>query len=1007
MNHFTDFFIKKPVYAIVISLLMLFVGLISLFDLETSQYPRIKPSVLSIQFQYDGAGPEEVMRSITEPCEKVLTNIEKLDFIESTTSFGRSTLVLTFFPGYQISNAIPDISAKLSSIRAKLPKSVKEPIYEKVDPTELPSIYFSVASTQMRDQDTYHYYEKKILPHFRNLPGIARIMTLGNMRQAMRIEFDPLALNTYHISLAEAFGFSMQQISDGPSGEVSMHQSYLPMSLSYLTADPHHFERIPITNLPDGPRLGQVAKVFLDKETDKTSSYINHQPGIAIGVIGSTDANPIEVSKTIKQAIKKVKAKIDHHIKLSLIFDTNVSLEESINIIHKTLIETIIMVFLIMFFTLGSVRIVMIPALVIPIALLSTFFFMKWLNFTFNQLTLLALVLSIGMIVDDAIVVAENVFRHIEMGKDRLQAALEGTREIVRPVILITLTLAIIFAPLGILEGSTGKLFQQFGYTIAICVILSGVSALTLSPMMCAYVLPNQLTSNRIADYVTAVMTQITNQYEKKLKATFKYQKLLSFGCLLMSVICLLAYTYIMPKKLVPQEDSGAIFTLIKAPPATNQHFLFEKTKLVGKLMNQTPENEQNATVVGYPMNHTSFIVSVLKHLNDRQRRSYQIINQLRESIAKVPDTEIFQVNPFFTPGSTSFFPVSFVIKSDLSNVQFEQKISQVMALVRKNNNFVFSMNDINPSQSQLKLIINKTIAAQLGISTASINQLLAMAFGNVREKTFVRNADNFYVISAINPNLDINAALDQLSIRAQSGNLIPLSTLVKPTLSATPSVYNHFQGEQSATIDAFIKPFYSKDAAHQYLKKAMQSVFSDKAVADYKGQSRTFNRIQGNSQLLIIYALVFVYACMVLYYENWKDPLVILCTTPLSLLGSLICLACIQGSINIYTNISILTLFALILKHGILMVEFAKSLQQEIKISPLEAISQAATIRFRPIFLTSMSMIIGTLPLMLNTGYGDRCRFEVAVVICGGMMIGTCLTLFIIPSLYSLIHRQ
>jgi multidrug efflux pump len=1002
----TDFCIKKPIYSIIISIVLTVVGTLCFFDLETSQYPSVKASTLKITYHSHGMNAKELEQSITAPVEMALSNIDQLDYINSVSAFGWSDVYLTFQSGYDVAEAIPNIRAKLSAIESKLPKNLIGPTIRKIDPNQQPSLYMSINNNQLNFAGVYAYYLKNILPSFQNLPGIGEMKPMGPFQEAMRLKFDPIALNAYGLSLPEAYGYALQQTSAGPSGLAANKQSSLPISLTKSLNSPKDFEQLPITPLPDSPILNDVAQARFDKEWVGVEAKLNGQSSIAVGVIPTSDANAITVAKQIKATINKIRNTLDPNFDISIFFDKSIALQESLNMVYRVIVETIILVFITMVLTLGSVRMVMIPLVVIPISMLTSFLFMKHLNFSLNQITLLAIVLSIGMIVDDAIVVAENVHRHMEQGKGRLEAALVGAREIVRPVMLITMTLAVIFAPLGFIEGMTGRLFREFGYTIAISVIISGVAALTLSPMMCAYVLPKQAANHPIAAKISDIVHALTLKYHQALIKVMHYKKSMFLSCVFIALLSAVGYM-VFPKILVPIEESGAIYTFIFGPPSVNSKYIETKISEINKVLSQQPETKDIFTLAGAPISSQGIILQTLEDLSTRKRSTAEIIRSMAEPISKIPSVKIFQVNPFFTPGSASFFPVSFVVKSNMPYQAFENKLNQMMKEVKENPAFLFAMHNQLPVQPQLELTINHKLASQLGVSTESINQLLGLTFGNLRLKTFIKDDQQLYIIPEISDTIDTTTALNQLSIRASSGDLVPLSVLVTPQLNNTPPTIFRFQGMQAAQIDAFVFPGYSQTKAHQFLKETMIKYFPTGTQDDYTGQSRSFNQIQGQSQSLIIYALLFIYTCLALYYESWKDPLVILCTAPLSLFGAIICLLLAQGTINIYTNISILTLFALITKHGILIVEFTKQLVKSEKYDHNMAVVKAATVRFRPIILTSFSMIFGTLPLMWTSGYGGQCRFEVAVVICGGMTIGTLLTLFVLPAFYSVIHQQ
>jgi multidrug efflux pump len=1007
MPSFTDTFIKKPIYGIILSLSLMIIGAASFFDLEVWQYPKIKPMVLNVVIPYIGASAEETVRSVTTPVEKVLTNIEKLDYVSSSTKYGVSQITLNFLPGANVSDAIADVSSKISSIRSQLPKDINEPQVLKVDPSEQPSLYLSILSDQLSTPNIYNYYDKNIGPSFRNLPGVGQITMLGNFKAAMRMHFNPTALNAYQLTLPEAFNYAMTQNTSGPSGKLEMSTVEMPISLVNHLNDARRFQSLAINDQPNPPTLADVAQVEMGEEVTTAKAYINKKPSVFVGITSSTDANPIQVSEQISNEIKQINPNLPDHMKASVLFDSSVYLKESIKMIYHAIFETIVLVFVTMFFTLGSIRIVIIPTVTIPISLLTTFMFMKWFNFTINTLTLLALVLSIGMIVDDAIVVAENVFRHIEEGKTRLQAALVGAREITKPVIMITITLAIIFAPLGFIPGSTGTLFLEFGYTVAMSVIVSGVCALTLSPMMCAHFLPKKTVKEGLSHRITTFMTKVTDHYQNRLKHTIVWKKTIFCCCILMAIISIAGYAF-FPKSLVPEEDSGAIYTMINGSPSVNFKYMQEKAELANQITDAIPELFQTATIVGMPISSNAYTITVLKPINERKRSVNEIIASLTEPLSKIPGVSIYQFNPFMVPGSSGFFPVSFVIKSNIPYQEFSTKLSKIMQVIKKHPKFVFSNNDLPTAQSQLSLTVNRSLAAQMGVTTDSINQLLAIAFGEIKNQTFTLENENFYVIADLIKNGQSSLTLlEQLSVRSSNGHLIPLSTFVTPSLTSTPPTINHFQGIQSATINAFLFPGFSQADAQEFLIKNMQKIFPKGTQQDYTGQSRSFNRIQSESQMLFLYSLMFIFVCLVLQYENWQDPLIILSTVPLSLFGALLCLILAGGSINIYTNISILTLFALISKHGILMVDFARHIEKNEKLSSLEAIIKAASVRFRPIVLTSLCMIIGTFPLMLNGGFGSECRFQIGVVIGGGMTIGTLLTLFVLPAFYLVIHRK
>jgi len=824
----------------------------------------------------------------------------------------------------------------------------------------------------------------------------------------MRIWLDPALLTARSVTPQEVESAIRAQNIEVPGGRLeSTSREFTVLSDTSLNT-PEQFENIIVRKSGSTlVRLKDVGRAEIGPESVRENLRYNGGQAVAIGLVKQSVANPLDISEALRELLPELQASLPEGMKTTIVYDSSIFIERSIENVFTSIFEAVGLVLLIIFVFLRSVRSTLIPLVTIPVSLVGSFTLMWALGFSINTLTLLAMVLAVGLVVDDAIVVLENVHRHVEKGLKPAKAAVKGMQEIGFAVILMTMTLAAVYVPVAMMEGRTGKLFTEFALTLAGAVIVSGFVALTLTPMMCAKMLRHQESHNKLFTLMENLFIALENGYRRLLGWSLKT---VLVG-LTMAVIAGAGSWYLfgqLPTEMSPLEDRGVFMTFLIAPDGASLDYTDHYLKQAEGLLQQIPEKVGVFSVSGMGGNVTEGLSFVeLKDWAERDRSSLQIAGELGPQLFGIPGVLGFPITPPSLGQPFMDQPVQFVVKTTDSYPELNDQINQLMGEVRKNPQFLAARTDLKLNSPELRLQVDRDKAADLGIAVATIGQTIETMMGGRDVTRFKMDGEQYDVIVKIEDDLRVTPEdLNRIHLRSMSGTMIPLSNLVTIEEGVTAQSLNHFNRSRAAVISANLAPGYSQGEALAFLNEAAARLLPESARIDYKGQSREFMDSSAGLLLTFALALIMIYLMMAAQFESFVDPLIILFTVPLSMAGALLALYYTGNTLSIYSQVGLITLVGLITKHGILIVEFANQLQEQGK-SKLEAILDAATLRLRPILMTTGAMVLGTVPLALATGAGAESRSQIGWVIVGGLSLGTVLTLFVIPSAYLLLARK
>jgi len=1003
-SSFTTTFIKRPVLSTVISLFIVMFGIISYTKLAVREFPKIHATAVNIRTTFPGADAKLMESFVTNPLEKSIATVEGLDTLSSSSSQNSCTIQANFQLGYDLNVALNDINGRISSVRWRLPKDINDPVIEKNDPNARPTMYIGFFSDHIKPSTITEYLMDAVQPRLETLPGVGEAKLFGEREYAMRIWLNPKKLAAYQITLSDVRHALERNNVRIPAGTLNSKSSQFNVSFKGDLETEKQFNDLIISTRNNKLiRIKDIGYAKLGVKDDDFSVNIEGKKGIVIGIIPKINANPLSVAQYVRSVLKKIKLALPQGLSSYTLWDSSIFIEKSIEEVKKTLFETAFFVIVVMFLFLGSFRVLLVPAIVIPISLIGAFGLMWLMGFTINTLTLLAMVLAIGMVVDDAIVVVENIYRHLEKGESIMDAAIIGVREIRMAVISMTLTLAAVYAPIGFTTGLSGILFKEFAFSLAGAVILSGIVALTLSPMMCTRVMSAETLQKPLPQRIHGFFSKLSHAYKTLL--TFILRRL-RWGVVAVGLLSL-AITYalfmMIPKELGPAEDIGLVLSVIQGPASANIQFTEKNTQKLAEIFNQVPEKLVYGIINGYPSGPNSAMAFLaLKPWKKRKRSINQVIYSMMGPMLSLPGVLAFPINPYSLPGQVGTFPIEIILKSPGSHQQLHQVLQKFLAAMHKIPFLTNIDTSLKLDKPEFDVNIHRNLAGMLGISMGDVGDALSLALGEPLFNRFVINDRSYYVI----PQLDVPYqktpdSIKHLYLRSQSGQLVPLSSFTTIKEVTRARSLSHFQQMNSATVTAStFPPGLPISLALKEIDKAAQKVLPKDVSYDFGGKTREFVKNRGTMLSLFLYAMLFIYLTLSAQFESFRDPLIVITTVPLSTLGALIALYLTGGTINVYTNIGLVTLIGLISKHGILMVEFANQLREK-GLPKLDAIVQSATTRLRPILMTTLAMILGAFPLALAAGAGAVSRQQIGWAIVGGMSIGTLFSLFVIPAFY------
>jgi multidrug efflux pump len=999
---FTDLFIKRPVLSVVVSLVILIAGLQSIRSLSVRQYPRSDIAVVQVTTVYVGANADLVRGFITTPIERVIASADGIDYMESSSAQGVSTITVHLKLNYDTNAALTQIQAKLAQVRNDLPPESQAPVIDlQTADTQFAAMYLGFSSASLDQNQITDYLTRVVQPKLSAISGVQRADILGDRTFAMRIWLKPDKMAALGISASAVRDALSKNNHLSALGQTkgSMVSVNLIANTDLRTADEFR-QLVVLQDKGVVVRLGEIADVVLGAQNYEQDVRFNGETATFMGIWVLPTANSLEVIKKVRAAIPEIQAQLPPGMKAGIPYDSTAYIQDAINEVLTTLTETLLIVIVVIFLFLGSFRSVLIPVVAIPISLIGAVFLMLLFGFTINLLTLLAIVLSVGLVVDDAIVIVENVERHLHLGKTPYQAAIDAARELVGPIIAMTITLAAVYAPVGIQGGLTGALFREFAFTLAGAVIVSGVVALTLSPMMGSKLLRAGDTERGFAGIVNRTFERIRGLYSRTLAGTLQYRPVVF---VLWGIVVLLIVPFYMfsQRELAPAEDQGVVFGVIQssANSTIDQTNLF--TSQVYDVYRAFPESD---SIFQITSPSGGFGGMVTKPWSQRKKTAQQLLVESVGPLSKIPGIRVIPLTPPPLPGGGNF-PVEFVITSAMEPRQLDAFAKQLVGKAFASGLFIFADSDLKFDQPQAEVVFDRDKLRSQGVDLTQAGQDLSTMLGGDYVNRFSIQGRSYKVIPQIKRAERLTPdQLQQIYVKGSDNKLVPLSTFATLKNTTEPRELKKFQQLNAVTIQGVIPPNVPLDKALSFLEDQAKTILPHGFTVDYSGESRQL-RVEGSKFLgTFLLSAILIYLVLAAQFESFRDPFIILVgSVPLAISGALMFSFLGLTTLNIYSQVGLITLVGLVSKNGILIVEFANHLQETGK-DKLAAVIGAAETRLRPILMTTAATVMGHFPLVFATGPGAGARNSIGIMLVSGMIIGTAFTLFVVPSIYMLV---
>jgi multidrug efflux pump len=1006
--HFTELFIRRPVLSTVLATFILLLGFQGIFNLAVRQYPEVEETVVTVTTVYPGAPPDLIQGFITAPIARAVATTENIDYLTSQSSPSVSVVSVNMELGADPDVALTEVLSKVQQVRGQLPEEAEDPVIVKGTGFNFALMYLAAVNPNMTQEQLTEYLERVIRPRMSTIEGVAEIEIIGAANYAMRVWIDPLQLAARGVTAGEVRqAIAAANFLSAPGTTENEYFAYnIQMQSTLQTAEA--FGALPLKAEGDAVvRLRDVARVELASEKQDEIVTFNGKPGTFIGIFPTPAANPLDTADAVIAELPAINDTLPEGMEIELVYDSTETISASIEEVFKTIGEAVAIVVLVILLFLGSFRSVLMPVVTIPLSLIGVCAILLALGYSINLLSLLAMVLAIGLVVDDAIVVVENIHRHIEEGLTPMQAAITGMKEITGPVIAMTLTLAAVLAPLGFTGGLTGALFREFAFTLAGAVIISGIVALTVTPMMSARILKSGHGS-RFQRIVDRSFDRTADWYERRVSSSLDYRPVT-----LLMVAALLGATFFMFGKttteLAPEEDQGALFALLNGPRYATKEYTQLYTDQISRMTDDIPEVTTEFSIAGFGGNPASGVyIWVLEEWANRDRSQAEIQQDIQGRLGQVAGVEGFVFAPPTLPGSGGGLPISVVIQSIHEPSRVFEVAEEVKNKAQASGRFIVVQNSMAFDAPQVTVTVDRDRAAALNVPISDIGQTLALLVGGGSVGQFDRESNSYDIITQVPREWRANPeTLGTFFVRAATGEMVPLSAVVDITTNTSPAMIEQFNQLNSATISALPLPGVSTGEGLQVVQDAMAETLPDGFFIEYSGQSR-LEVAQGNTILIAFaLALLVIYLVLAAQFESFRDPFIIMMSVPLSIFGAMLPLNIGLGTLNIYTQVGLITLIGLITKHGILIVEFANQQRREHGLGKREAIVAAAKIRLRPILMTTAAMALAVVPLITAQGAGAAARYSMGLVIFAGLLVGTVFTLFVVPMFYTLISAS
>lgn len=1008
---FTDIFVRRPVLATVVSLLILVLGLRSINLLPVREYPETQNAVVTITTVYTGADPELVSGFITTPLENSIAQANGIDYLTSSSSQGVSTITANMRLNYDANKALAEINTKVNAVLNQLPQGSQQPVISISTGEDIGSMIIGFYSKDLPTTNITDYLIRVVQPKMQAVEGVQTAEILGKQEFALRAWLDPEKMAAHGVTAADVSNALAANDFISALGRTQGQMITVDLTAATGLHSADEFRNLVIKSVNGAIiRLGDVAHVTLGAENYDSSVRFDGKSAVFISIRVAPNANLLTVANAVRNGFPEITQNLPQGLDGRIVYDATDYVNSSIKEVVITLAEALLIVTLVIFLSLGSVRSVIIPTIAIPLSLVGAFFIMKALGYTINLMTLLALVLAIGLVVDDAIIVVENVHRHMEEGVPLLQAAIMGARELGGPIIAMTVVLIAVYVPIGFMGGLTGALFTEFAYTLAGAVFVSAIIALTLSPMMCSRFLkePNPNERHRFTEFIDRQFNRLRDAYARYLKGALN-----SLPVVVVLSIIILGSNYFLlvnsKSELAPQEDQGFLISMITAAPdATLQQTQLYSLQLA-KILEPIPEIAHLFQVEGFSGLNSGFAGLVLTPWDKRQRTTKILQPEIQTKIGDIAGANSVVFQPAPLPGTGHGLPVQFVIGTTESFARLNDVSRIFLDKARASGMFMYVDTDLKIDKPQTVVEFDRDKMAQMGLTMQEAGSSLASMLGGGYVNYFSMSGRSYKVIPQVRQRERLTAdQLNNYHINTASGQSVAVSTIAGLKTSVVPESINHFQQLNSSTISAVITPGITLGQALDKLKTIAKEVLPAGYSVDYGGESRQYMQESSSLMITFAFALIIIFLVLSALFESFRDPIIVLVSVPMSICGALIFISLGIGdaSLNIYTEVGLITLIGLISKHGILIVQFANDLQREGK-DKRESIEQAAATRLRPILMTTAAMVLGVMPLVFASGAGAAGRYNMGLVITTGIAIGTLFTLFVVPAMYLLMAHD
>ena len=1004
--------IQRPVFATVMSLAILLFGIISFLRLPVREYPDIDPPIVSITTFYRGASPSVIETEITDVLEEQLATLEDVKLITSSSLEQGSVITVEFELKRDQNEAANDVRDRVSRVRGELPADAEDPIVAKVDVNAQAIVWLGLSSPKRSGLELSEVADRILKERIQRLPGVGSVIIGGERRYAMRVWLDPQRMAAHGLTVQDVELAIRSENAEIPAGRVEGAEREFSVRTRGELATTEEFGAVIVKQTGDERvRLKDIARVEVGAEDERTVARYNGATAVGLGIVKQSKASTLDVAAAVRDALPDLVKLIPGDMRIDVAYDSSTYIQESINEVRDTLLVAFGLVVLVILVFLKSLRATLIPALAIPTSIIGAFAAAYFFGFTLNILTLLALVLSIGLVVDDAIVVLENVYRHMEMGKSRRQAALDGSKEIGFAVVATTIALVAVFVPVAFLTGNVGRLFREFGVSVAVAVAISGFIALTLTPMLCARMLkPLHGTGKGWASRTfDAFFTGMDRTYERILRGAL-HRRWIPLGAALVLVAGTAFLFGRLPRELVPIEDRGTAFGIVIAPEGSTLQYTDRYMRQIENVLLNLPERAGlfTATGLGFggPGRVTNGIIFLrLKPRHEREKTQQQIVSELFPQLMGIPGVLAFVINPPSLGGGFGSSPVEYVLQGD-SYEELQVAVRTMMGDANQLGYFINMDSDLRLNKPQLDIAIDRDRAAGLGVSVNDIGTTLETLLGGRAVTDFKRAGKQYDVICQMEPAARARpSSIDDLYVRSGGGELVQLANVVRVSETAAPKELNHFNRVRSAKLTASLAPTVSLGQALTDLDRIADAKLPLSIKRDLAGQSREFRDSSGKLYFLFVLAIVFIYLVLAAQFESFVHPFTILLSVPLAVVGAIISLFVLRQSLNIYSQIGLIMLVGLVTKNAILIVEYSNQLRGR-GLATLQAVVEASRIRLRPILMTSFSTIFGILPIAVGLGAGGEARRPLGVAVVGGMLFSTFLTLVIVPVVYTMLAR-